>query len=857
MIIKKIEITNIRSYKEKTTIELPMGRILFQGDIGSGKSTILSAIEFALFGLGDIDANHLLRTGESKASVLLEFESGGKSYNVFRSLLRRGNKISQEEGFLDEDGVKKSYSVGELKSKILKIIGINERTQTKTTSTIYRFAIYTPQEMMKNVLTSNNERRVEILRRAFGIEEYSIAKKNAEKFSSWIRTVTRIKKSMTNDLSNYSKEQENIQSITESLKDEIDYIKDSIVSKNDELQSILKNMLETRQKKEKIIQAESSIMHIQSTLDRNSKIREDINLELGKLKNELNDIYESEKIVTELSPKYQDYLQKREALVDVTEQASQYDKLLLDKVKLESNIRNEHEMFSANIKTLDSELEELALELQKINDETENLDNLKKEEILIKSNIDDSADFQTDLDYVSDNLSNIKSEMISITNELSKQKTELDSVLHLRQDAVCPYCKQKLNKQHIMEMEKKFLQSKDLLENKLDKFEKDLEENQVKKNELVNNMKQAESKKSELQKIQIQIARLNAVLKNREQIIFKINEKTTNKKLIQTKLQGSYFVEKTKKLDELENRLLETYSYKERYDSLSKLVNAYQKTNLDSTYAEHSNLIKSKQRKIEDKKIKEKSLLELDDEVFVLSTKLDKMKTIFQDREEVENNLKNLESDKELHENELMKMKENLAMRKTEHDSNLKQIESFNKKIDELKESVDKIIFTDQIGAWLIHHFIPSLEQIESQVLISVKEEFNKLFQKWFYLLIEVGDIDVEIDEFFTPIVNQSGYRLEVDSLSGGEKTSIALAYRLALNEIIRRMIMLEDNLLILDEPTDGFSKEQLVQIKYVLEELSAAQVIVVSHEKELEGFVETIFRVVKESEKSQVELAA
>ena len=104
MIIKKIEITNIRSYKEKTTIELPMGRILFQGDIGSGKSTILSAIEFALFGLGDIDANHLLRIGESKGSVLLEFEGGGKSYEVFRSLLRRGNKIFQEEGFLYEDG---------------------------------------------------------------------------------------------------------------------------------------------------------------------------------------------------------------------------------------------------------------------------------------------------------------------------------------------------------------------------------------------------------------------------------------------------------------------------------------------------------------------------------------------------------------------------------------------------------------------------------------------------------------------------------------------------------------------------------------------------------------------------------
>ena len=856
MIIKKIEITNIRSYKEKTTIELPMGRILFQGDIGSGKSTILSAIEFALFGLGDIDANHLLRIGESKGSVLLEFESGGKIYNVFRSLLRRGNKIFQEEGFLYDNGVKNSYSVGELKSKILNIIGLNERSETKTTSTIYRFAIYTPQEMMKNVLTSNNERRVEILRRAFGLEEYSIAKKNAEKFSSWIRTITKIKRSMLNDLGNYKKELQNIQNITESLKDEIDYVKDSTVNLNDKIQIILKKMLEARQKKERIMLAESSILHLQSTLDKNLKLKEDTNLELNKISNELHDIHRSEKIVADLSPKYQDYIQKRDALVNVTEKALQYDKLLLDKVKLESSISSEREMFRSNIKTLDSELEELALDLQRIEDETENLNYLKKEETLLKNNINDSTDFQTELDYVSDSLSNIRSEIISINNEISKQKSELDSVLQLRQNAVCPYCKQKLNEQHILEMEAKFLQSKDFLKYKLDTFEKDLETNQIKKNEFLNGKKQVETKKLELQKIQIQIARLNVVLNNKEQLKSKIIEKEKNKKLIEAKLQGSYFVEKITELDELDDKLNKIYSYKESYDSLSKIVNHYQKTNLDSIYVEHSNLIKSKQHKIEEKKIKEKSLLELDNEVFMLSKKLDEMKAIFQDRQEVENKLNNLDSEKESLENELMKMKESLAMRKTEHDNNLKQIESFNKKIAELEERVDKIIFTDQIGVWLNQHFIPSLEQIESQVLISVKEEFNRLFQKWFYLLIEVGDIDVEIDEFFTPIVNQSGYHLEVDSLSGGEKSSIALAYRLALNEIIRRMIMLEDNLLILDEPTDGFSKEQLVQIKYVLDELSAAQVIVVSHEKELEGFVETIFRVVKESEKSQVELA-
>lgn len=857
MIIKKIEITNIRSYKDKTTIQLPVGRILFQGDIGSGKSTILSAIEFALFGLGDIDANHLLRIGESKGSVLLEFESSGKTYNVFRSLLKRGNKIFQEEGFLYENGIKNSYSVGELKSKILDIIGINEKTQTKTTSTIYRFAIYTPQEMMKNVLTSNNEKRVEILRRAFGIEEYSTAKKNAEKFSSWIRTVTRIKKTLLNDLSIYKADIQEIEGTTDSLKEEIDYIKDTIVTLDDHIQLILKQMLETRKRMERILQAESSILHLQSTIDKNLKLKEETNLELVRINRELADISQSEKIVANLTPKYQEYIQKRKDLLGVTEQATQYDKLLLDKIKLESNINSDREMLNSNIKRLDSELSELSLEREICNKEIKNLNHLKEEEILLSNNITDSGNFEMELEDVSDNLSNIKSEMISINKEISKQQSELDTVLHLRQDAVCPYCKQKLDQQHILELENKFLQRKDFLENKLGQMEKELQENQDKKNEFLNRIKKVESKKSELQKIQLQIAKLNVVQKNIKLLDLKINEKTSGKRSMQAKLQDNYFLQKVKKLDGIADKLSTLYSYKMSYDSLTKIVNDYQKTDLESTYLEHCNLIKSKHRNIEEKRVKEKSLVELNDEIFALSKKLDEMKAVYQDSQEVEINLKKLESEKLSFENELVRKKEYLAMRRTEQDNNLKNIEAISKKINDLEERVDKIAFTDQIGTWLNQHFIPSLAQIESQVLISVREEFNKLFQKWFYLLIEVGDIDVEIDEYFTPIVNQSGYHLEVDSLSGGEKTSIALAYRLALNEMIRRIIMLDDNLLILDEPTDGFSKEQLIQIKLVLEELSAAQVIIVSHEKELEGFVETIFRVVKESEKSQVELAA
>jgi exonuclease SbcC len=62
-----------------------------------------------------------------------------------------------------------------------------------------------------------------------------------------------------------------------------------------------------------------------------------------------------------------------------------------------------------------------------------------------------------------------------------------------------------------------------------------------------------------------------------------------------------------------------------------------------------------------------------------------------------------------------------------------------------------------------------------------------------------------------------------------------------------------DSGLLILDEPTDGFSKDQIGKIGDLLKELDLVQAIIVSHERELEGSVDYIFRVQKEDGKSKV----
>ena len=97
MLLKSIKLNNIRSYLDQK-IDFSLGSLLLSGDIGSGKSTILLAIEFALFGSkpSELPAASLLRHGKKEGSVVLNFEIDGKNIIVKRILKRGKNGIKQE-----------------------------------------------------------------------------------------------------------------------------------------------------------------------------------------------------------------------------------------------------------------------------------------------------------------------------------------------------------------------------------------------------------------------------------------------------------------------------------------------------------------------------------------------------------------------------------------------------------------------------------------------------------------------------------------------------------------------------------------------------------------------------------------
>ncbi|MEK6888766.1 MAG: AAA family ATPase [Nanoarchaeota archaeon] len=183
-----------------------------------------------------------------------------------------------------------------------------------------------------------------------------------------------------------------------------------------------------------------------------------------------------------------------------------------------------------------------------------------------------------------------------------------------------------------------------------------------------------------------------------------------------------------------------------------------------------------------------------------------------------------------------------------------KELELSNIRVKELENSIEKKEFSriklnslHELSGWLSTQFSAIIDLIERQVMIKLREEFSRFFNSWFHML--AGDsFEVQLDENFTPLIILDGVEMDYSFISGGERTAIALAYRLALNQTINSVhsTIRTKDIIILDEPTEGFSEAQVDKIRDVLEQLDVRQLIIVSHETKIESFVDELIEVRK-----------
>jgi len=170
MRIEIVQLESIRSH-ELSTVPFARGFNCLVGGVGCGKSSILYAIDFALFGdpIGR-SFEYILREGANSGKVTVQFVQNGKSYKISRGLKRRGKGIGQD---LDE----LKLFEGETEIAGLKSDAVAEQLKTITglDKELFREIVWVRQEHLKELLNAAPRERQTRLDKLFGLSDYEIA----------------------------------------------------------------------------------------------------------------------------------------------------------------------------------------------------------------------------------------------------------------------------------------------------------------------------------------------------------------------------------------------------------------------------------------------------------------------------------------------------------------------------------------------------------------------------------------------------------------------------------------------------------------------------------------------------------
>ncbi len=435
MLLKSLKLENIRSHAN-SEIKFPSGSILLSGDIGAGKSSILLAIEFALFGImkGDLSGESLLRRGAKEGSVELKFEIDGQEYLIKRYLKRGKDGISQESGFIMHDDIKNEGTAVELKAKILNILGYPKDLLTKSKSLIYRYTVYTPQEEMKKILTEDDEQRLNTLRKVFGIDKYKQIIENSAIVKKEIRERKKELEGKIYDLNEKQKQRKSYEKLIietkrkiNELLPKISEIKKQKENKKAELLKIEGDIKKLNVLNKNLASLETELKEKNSRIKKNNERMEIIKKEIAILK---------EKILPEKIEKIKNLISNED---EIKKKIKEKEEILM---KTNSSIKecevNKHN--SEKIKNQISKMTQCIMCLQPVSNEHKHRINYEEDEkIKLNENLlvkyyEEKKRIETDLKILKEKFEEIiknKGELIKFQAEIAnlEEKNRLISEL--------------------------------------------------------------------------------------------------------------------------------------------------------------------------------------------------------------------------------------------------------------------------------------------------------------------------------------------------------------------------------------------------------------------------------------------
>ncbi len=749
MIILGIRLKNIRSYTDKSVVFPSKGVTVIYGDVGTGKSTILTSIAYALFGqprrapsnplerYAYPKAEDLLRVGTREGSVRLLIKQGKKLILVERRLRREASGSVRDPGGsitvyeqVVENGEKKlklvesrAYTSTELKRKIMQLLGIPE-TITKEKPLIFTNAIYVPQFSVHDIINLSKDDRTLLINTALNINKYTYARKNIEEIAGGKRSI------IGHRIENLKREEKTLEAWIKAIN--VEELRNEIRRLKNEIEAL------TVEKKE----LEEKTTTLRREIDELEKLIEEMRSKKEEVDNQLA-------IIQNIKRELENYKRRLDALlreINVTsigELSERIKKLVEEKKRVESELEN----LQARREEIEKEIEELEKKIEEVDNK---LDNYKRE------------------------LHSLIGEKTSEEKMLKKIEEEIEEIKDLVKKGICPVCRQRITHEHGYSLLKE--------------------------------------KENEKKRIVEKISVLSQKIEEIKSTITSLDEK---RKALKNDL-----VDKRAVLRRIENEIRKLNSEKLRLEEL--LLKSQNINEIIARIREYSEKIAGEKELLEKKKQFEEQLGKLKDQKSAKEKEL----------EELIERIRNIEK----------QIASNNA-RIEEFEKRIEEYNSVNKKLHEVKK---KISLLENMAKFLYGYggrgpLYQLISLVEDRVRSIAYGKFRSLFIDYFLKLMEGHEIiSVDLDPEFKPVIRirtDKGTG-EITQPSGGQLTSVSLAYRLALNAVARGMTpQLRNSTLILDEPTYGFSPERVEKLRELLNEISIGgkrQIIVVTHDRTL-----------------------
>lgn len=854
MRLVRLSLSNIRSYgSDPTVVEFGDGITLFWGEIGSGKSTLLAALEFGLFGLGDIKNTHLLRHRAARGEVAVTFTANGTEYTVHRALVRGARKgdVRQVEGWIEADGTRTDYSTTELKARVLEVLGFNERPDPKASSRIYRYAVYTPQEEMKQVLMLGREERLDILRRALGLEQYRHARRNVEEHlvRSVIAPRREIYAAEARELPRIGEEMRRLEEEAEQLAEEREGVEAAIALIAAGRARLAEEIAPLAGARAVLDRAEGE----RAALERVLGADED---EVASLRGELDRLGEQDgdgederdfDALAEGHARWEALVTERSALRAA---AAEHRALVEEVQALEAAIAGERERLEGREEALRAQLAAgdpapvlaaLAAEAVRI----------EAEESRLESGLAPEAQVDEETGLLHQVRGTALARVEAAEQEAARVLAEAAELAAIGEGAACPTCRQTLTAAHLAEI----AAGADAEADGLRASAAELRERLVEIDRALAGLADQRLVFEQVRRDLVAVRGDRALIEGRSR---ELEQRRAERAAVADELEaiagrlaaGAFALPEREHLATTSARRDAHALAAARYAEVEGEAAALEAAGVIEAYRDALNRREAREEAGRRRAYAVASLAAVEErlagrraEAIGRRERCAALAATVERLDELERLLAEVDERAAAAEHERVRL-EVVQARTAE------RLEAAGIEHERLLGLERRRQYLGEVQRWLTAHLVPAIAEIEEEVFERIRFRFEGLFADWFARFVETDDLEARVDETFSPMLRSGEYDLDLDldSLSGGERTSLALAYRLALNTMVREEAgMGRESMLILDEPTDGFSSGQLNRLRDILGETGCDQTIIVSHEQELEGVADRVYGVSKQ----------